>query len=171
MLTAQAGQPGILSGSVAHPFLSTRSALPSLNSLHHDANPSKWDNCFCINVALNTSGIRALFSRRGRWLGGLGGQHNVVTVSEYKHLGRAPNDLLQIHHCAHLKPVLPQEQMLKEVPGQAPSPEGQMPIPDRAKAEPAQLEHKNIRAEKIVAPVLEKGRDTLEIRLSAAEVQ
>src|SRR3954464_7205767 len=31
MLTAQADQPGILSGSVAHPFLSTRSAPPSLN--------------------------------------------------------------------------------------------------------------------------------------------
>jgi hypothetical protein len=31
MLTAQADQPGILSGSVAHPFLSTRSASPSLN--------------------------------------------------------------------------------------------------------------------------------------------
>jgi hypothetical protein len=46
-----------------------------------------------------------------------------------------------------------------------------MPIPDRAKAEPAQLKHKNICAEKIVVPVLEKSRDTLEIRLSAAEVQ
>src|SRR5215218_4705824 len=34
MLTAQADQPGILSGSVAHPFLSTRSASPSLNGLH-----------------------------------------------------------------------------------------------------------------------------------------
>jgi hypothetical protein len=34
MLTGQAEQPGILSGSVAHPFLSTRSASPSLNGLH-----------------------------------------------------------------------------------------------------------------------------------------
>src|SRR3954471_21757027 len=33
MLTAQADQPGILSASVAHPFLSTRSAS-SLNGLH-----------------------------------------------------------------------------------------------------------------------------------------
>ena len=34
MLTWQAEQPGILSGSVAHPFLSTRSASPSLDGLH-----------------------------------------------------------------------------------------------------------------------------------------
>src|SRR3954447_11654633 len=34
MLTAQADQPGSSNGSVAHPFLSTRSASPSLNSLH-----------------------------------------------------------------------------------------------------------------------------------------
>ena len=34
MLTSQADQPGILSGSVARPFLSTRSASPSLDGLH-----------------------------------------------------------------------------------------------------------------------------------------
>src|SRR5215207_8951330 len=33
MLTAQADQPSALSGSVAHPFLSTRAASP-LNGLH-----------------------------------------------------------------------------------------------------------------------------------------
>src|SRR3954470_4171575 len=33
MLTAQADQPGSSNGSVAHPFLSTRSASPSLNGL------------------------------------------------------------------------------------------------------------------------------------------
>ena len=34
MLTSRTDQPGILSGSVAHPFLFTRSASPSLNGLH-----------------------------------------------------------------------------------------------------------------------------------------
>src|SRR3954471_9878913 len=34
MLTAQADQPGSSNGSVAHPFLSTRSASPTLNGLH-----------------------------------------------------------------------------------------------------------------------------------------
>src|SRR5262249_51695670 len=48
---------------------------------------------------------------------------------------------------------------------------GQPPVPDRTEAEPAQLENENIGAEKIVAPILEEGRDAAVVLLPAAMIE
>jgi len=104
-------------------------------------------------------------------LQGLAGQHDVVAVAEHEDLGGTPDDLFEVHHGAHLEPILPQEQVLKEIPGQAPGPERQVPIADGGKAEPPQLEHQDVGAEEIIAPILEKRRDVLKVLLAAAEVE
>src|SRR5215831_16460544 len=86
-------------------------------------------------------------------LQGLAGQHDVVAVAEHEDLGGTPDDLFEVHHGAHLEPILPQEQVLKEIPGQAPGPERQVPRADEQAA--ARLEH---------APAtLEPGVDVLGI--------
>ena len=108
---------------------------------------------------------------RRRRRGGLGRQHDVVAVAEHKDLGCPPDDPLELHHRAHPQPKLPQEQMLNEVPGQAPGPERQMPIANWLEAQPPQLEYQDIRAEKIVAPILKKSGDTLIVLFPATEIQ
>src|SRR5262245_8380419 len=70
----------------------------------------------------------------------LAGQNDVVAVAEHERLRSAPNDLFQVHHRPHPQPELPQQQMLDEVVGEPPGPERQLPVPDRAEADPAQLE-------------------------------
>src|SRR4029077_3424508 len=70
---------------------------------------------------------------------GLGSQHRVVGVTEDKYLRSAPNDPFQFHECAHLQTILPQHQVLNEVPREAPGPEWKSPITDRVEAESAHL--------------------------------
>src|SRR5262249_45662912 len=72
---------------------------------------------------------------------------------------------------SHPQPKLPQQQVLNEVPGDAPGPERQPPVADRTKAEPAQLEHEKIGAEKIVAPILEEGRDVAIVLLATTMIE
>src|SRR4051794_22106353 len=61
--------------------------------------------------------------------------------------------------------------MLDEVARQAPGPERQVAVADRREAEAPELENENICAEKIVAPVVEEGRDAAEVLLPAAMIQ
>src|SRR6266436_9153915 len=102
---------------------------------------------------------------------GLAGKDDIVGIAEYEDLRRAPNDPFQLHHRSHPQPKLPQQQVLNEVPGDAPGPELEPPVADRTKAEPAQLENENIGAEKIVAPILEERRDVAVVLLPAAMIQ
>src|SRR3954462_14614360 len=101
----------------------------------------------------------------------LGGEHNVVSVAEDKHFRCAPDDLFQIHHRSHLQPVLPKQKMLNEVAGQAPGPERQVAVANGLEAEAAELENENVGAEKIVAPILEEGRDAAKVLLSATIIE
>jgi hypothetical protein len=81
---------------------------------------------------------------------GLAGKNDIVGIAE------SPKDTFQFHHSSHPQPKLPQQQVLHEVPGQAPCPERELSIADRTKTEPAQFEDEKIGAEKIVAPIFEE---------------
>src|SRR5262249_13585359 len=73
--------------------------------------------------------------------------------------------------CAHLQPVLPQQQVLNEIPGETPGPERQAAIADRVEAELAHLVDEEIGADKIVAPILEEGRDAQIVFLAAKAIK
>src|SRR6266478_2084938 len=102
---------------------------------------------------------------------GLGSQHRVVRVAEDKYLRSAPNDPFQLHECAHLQAILPQHQVLNEVPREAPGPEWQSPIADRVEAESAHLVDEEIGADKIVAPVVEERGDAEVILFTPTMIQ
>ena len=104
----------------------------------------------------------------GLWLAG---KHDVVCVAEHEHLGCAPDDPLQVHHGAHAQSKLPQQQVLNEVQGEAPSPEWQLPVADGIKAQTAQLEHEEIGAKEVVTPILEECGDAAVIMLPTARIQ
>src|SRR5215468_11848127 len=61
--------------------------------------------------------------------------------------------------------------MLNEIPGNAPGPEREPPIADRAEAEPAQLENEKVGAEKIVAPILEERRNVAVVLFPTAMIE
>src|SRR3954453_6077220 len=61
--------------------------------------------------------------------------------------------------------------MLDEVAGQAPGPEREVAVADGLEAEAAELENENVGAEKIVAPILEEGRDAAKVLLPATMIE
>src|SRR5262245_40369149 len=101
----------------------------------------------------------------------LAGQDDIIGIAEHEHLRRAPDDPFQLHHRSHPQPKLPQQQVLNEVPGDAPGPERQPPVADRTEAEPAQLENEKVGAEKIVAPILEEGGDVAVVLLPTTMIE
>jgi hypothetical protein len=102
---------------------------------------------------------------------GLAGKNDFVGIAEYEDLRRAPNDTFQLHHSSHPQPKLPQQQVLNEVPGQAPCPEREPSIADRTKTEPAQFEDEKIGAEKILAPIFEERSHVPVVLLPVTMVQ
>src|SRR4030081_3433004 len=100
------------------------------------------------------------------------GKRRLVTAhAKNEQLRCAPDDLFQFHKCSHLEPILPQQKVLNEVPGKAPSPERQSAISARVEAELAQLVDEKVGADEIVAPIVEEGGDSPVVLLAATMIE
>src|SRR5262245_16830234 len=138
----------------------------------HPTRDFPHDEAGLAGAAMASGRVSSIGTRRQRRrCDRLAGQDDIVGIAEYEDLRRAPDDPFQLHHGSHPQPKLPQQQVLNEVPGDAPGPERQPPVADWTKAEPAQLEHEKIGAEKIVAPILEERRHVAIVLLATTMIE